>query len=87
MLARTYVADKPYLSQKMDNDSPVWLRCLLLGDAVEKVDGIPAARNNRIVDADFLNRSCAFDARLKSKLLGQTLKILFRQHRALSSRA
>ena len=46
---------------------------------------VPAARNKRIVDADFLNRSCAFDARLESKLLGQTLKILFRQHRSLAA--
>jgi len=44
--------------------------CPLLTDAVEKVDDMPPARNNRIMGADFLNRSCAFDARLESMLLG-----------------
>jgi enoyl-ACP reductase-like protein len=38
-------------------------------------------RNNRIVGANFLNRSCAFDARLESMLLGSSVKTLFRQHR------
>jgi hypothetical protein len=39
-------------------------------DAVEKVHGMPSARNNRIMVADFLNRSCAFDACCESILLG-----------------
>jgi hypothetical protein len=39
-------------------------------DAVEKVGGMPLARNNRIMGANFLNQSCAFDARLESILLG-----------------
>jgi len=37
--------------------------------AVEKVCGMPSVRNNRIMVADFLNRSCAFDARFESILL------------------
>jgi hypothetical protein len=40
-------------------------------DAVEKGAGMPAARNNRIMGAGFLNRSCAFYARLESILLGE----------------
>src|SRR3972149_2762630 len=47
-------------------------RSQLLTDAVEKVDDMPPSRNNRIMGADFLNRSCAFDARLESMLLGGT---------------
>src|SRR5215831_1880450 len=43
-------------------------------DAVEKVCGMPSARNNRITVADFLNRSCAFDGRLESILLGASLQ-------------
>jgi hypothetical protein len=31
---------------------------------------MPLARNNRIMGANFLNQSCAFDARLQSILLG-----------------
>jgi micrococcal nuclease len=38
-------------------------------DTVEKVCGMPSTRNNRINIADFLNRSCAFDARFESILL------------------
>jgi hypothetical protein len=45
-----------------------------LTDAVEKVLGMPPARNNRIMGAEFLNRSCAFDARLESMLLGDPPK-------------
>jgi hypothetical protein len=41
---------------------------------------MPLARNNRIMGANFLNQSCAFDARLESILLGDPLKILFQQH-------
>jgi hypothetical protein len=52
-----------------------------LTDAVKKVGGMPLARNNRIMGANFLNQSCAFDARLESILLGDPLKILFQQHR------
>jgi len=52
-------------------------------DAVEKVPGMPPARNKRIMGAEFLNRSCAFDARLESMLLGDPLKILFQQHRPI----
>src|SRR6266699_949465 len=40
------------------------------------------ARNKRIMGAEFLNRSCAFDARLESMLLGAPLKSLFQQHRS-----
>jgi hypothetical protein len=50
-------------------------------DAVEKVDGMPPARNNRIAGDHFLNRSCVFGGRLESMLLGEPLKILFQQHR------
>jgi hypothetical protein len=50
-------------------------------DVVEKVCGVPPARNNRIMMADFLNRSCAFDARFESILLADPPKILFQQHR------
>jgi hypothetical protein len=50
-------------------------------DAVEKVGGMPPARNNRIMGADFANRTCAFGARLESMLLRDPLKILFQQHR------
>jgi hypothetical protein len=35
---------------------------------VEDVGGMPSARINRIVGADFLNQSCAPDARLESRL-------------------
>jgi hypothetical protein len=31
---------------------------------------MPPTRNNRIKEADFLNRSCAFDAGFESMLLG-----------------
>src|SRR5215470_18684206 len=41
-------------------------------------------RNNRIAQAGFLNRSCAFDARLESILLEEPLKIFFRQHRPIA---
>jgi hypothetical protein len=43
-------------------------------DAVEKVPGMPPARNKRIMGAEFLNLSCAFDARLESMLLGDLPK-------------
>src|SRR6516164_5371553 len=33
--------------------------------------------------ADFLNRSCAFDACCESILLGAPLKVLFQQHRSM----
>src|SRR5215472_7941743 len=51
-------------------------------DAVEKVGATLTTRNNRIAQAGFLNRSCAFDARLESILLEDPLKIFFRQHRS-----
>jgi hypothetical protein len=43
---------------------------LLRVDAVDKVGGMPPARNNRIMGDDFLNRSCAFVGCLESILLG-----------------
>ena len=46
-------------------------------DAVEKVPGMAAPRNNRIIEADFLNRSCAFDTRLELILLGDPPQNLF----------
>ena len=55
-----------------------------LTDAVEKVCSVPSARNNRIILADFLNRSCAFDARFESILLAAPPKILFQQHRPVA---
>ena len=55
--------------------SPLWV------DAVEKVGATLTTRNNRIAQAGFLNRSCAFDARLESILLEDPLKIFFRQYR------
>jgi hypothetical protein len=58
--------------------------CPLRVDAVEKVGGMPLARNNQIMGANFLNQSCAFDARLESILLGDPFKILFQQHRSLA---
>src|SRR5262252_7385122 len=51
-------------------------------DAVEKVGATLTTRNNRIAQAGFLNRSCAFDARLESILLEDSLKIFFRQYRS-----
>jgi hypothetical protein len=54
----------------------------VLTDAVEKVGGMPPARNNRIIGANFLNRYCVFGAHLESMLLA--LKILFQQHRPIS---
>src|SRR5262252_9134080 len=56
----------------------------LLTDAVEKVGATLTTRNNRIAQAGFLNRSCAFDARLESILLEDPLKIFFRRHRPLA---
>jgi hypothetical protein len=45
-------------------------------------------RNNRIMGAGFLNRTCAFAAHVVSMLLGVPIKILFQQHRqALPFRA
>jgi len=38
---------------------------LSMTDAVEKVGGMLPTRNNRIMGAAFLNRSCASDARLE----------------------
>src|SRR5215471_13536228 len=55
----------------------------LMTDAVEKVGATLTTRNNRIAQAGFLNRSCAFDARLESILLEDPLKIFFRQHRPI----
>src|SRR5262249_6041789 len=52
-----------------------------LTDTVEKVPGKWQPRNNRIVGTSFLNRTCAVDARLESILLGDPLKIFFRQYR------
>jgi putative tryptophan/tyrosine transport system substrate-binding protein len=46
-------------------------------DAVEKARGMSAARNNRIIGADFLNRPFAFDACLESILLGDPPQNLF----------
>ena len=42
-----------------------------------------ALRNNRIIESDFWNRSCAFEACLELILLGDPLKIFFQQHRSL----
>jgi hypothetical protein len=50
---------------------------LWMTDTVEKVLGMAAPRNNRIIEADFLNRSCAFETRLELILLGDPLKIFF----------
>jgi hypothetical protein len=50
-------------------------------DAAEKVRGMATERNNRIVGATFLNRICAYSARLESILLADCLKIFFRQLR------
>ena len=61
------------------DDSP---RSRLRVDAVEKVSATLTTRNNGIAQAGFLNRSCAFDARLESILLGDPLKIFFRQYRS-----
>jgi hypothetical protein len=38
---------------------------------------MPAGRNNRIIGANFLNRTCAYGARLESILLVDTPKNLF----------
>jgi hypothetical protein len=46
-------------------------------DTVEKVLGMATPRNNRIIEVDFLNRSCAFDTRLELILLGGPHKNLF----------
>jgi hypothetical protein len=42
----------------------------VMTDTVEKVRSMAPPRNNRIDEADFLNRSCAFDAGFESMLLG-----------------
>jgi len=39
--------------------------------------GLPWARNNRIMVADFLNQFCAFGARLESIVLGAHLQKIF----------
>ena len=54
--------------------------------AVERVPGMAAPRNNRIIEGDFLNRSCAFDDHLELILLGDPLKIFFQQHRSTTSK-
>jgi hypothetical protein len=56
-------------------------------DAVEKVTGMPPARNNRIMGTEFLNRSCAFDARLESMLLGDPPQNPFSTASVTSSKA
>jgi hypothetical protein len=48
-------------------------------DAVEKVGGSPASRNNRIVEVCLLNQCCASEADLESILLREVRKIFF-QH-------
>jgi hypothetical protein len=53
----------------------------LLTDAVEKVGWGALVSNNRIGKCGLLNRYCAFDRYLESKLLAPTLKIVFRQYR------
>jgi hypothetical protein len=52
-----------------------------LTDAVEKVSGPPASRNNRIVEVCLLNQCCASEADLESILLREARKIFFQQHR------
>jgi hypothetical protein len=49
----------------------------VLVDAVEKVRGITAPRNNRIIDGNFLNRSCGFGAYLELILLRDPPENLF----------
>src|SRR6266446_4081090 len=56
--------------------------CPLRVDAVEKGGGIQPAHNNRIMGASFLNRSCGFDARVESMLLGAPPQNLFQQQRS-----
>jgi hypothetical protein len=46
-------------------------------DTVEKVLGMAAQRNNRIIESDFLNRSCAFESFLELILLGDPPENLF----------
>jgi hypothetical protein len=46
-------------------------------DAVEKVVGMSAVRNNRIIGADFLNGAFAFGACIESILLGDPPQNLF----------
>jgi hypothetical protein len=46
-----------------------------MADAVEKVGGTKAARNNRILGVDFPNRSCGFETGFESILLCNPLKI------------
>jgi hypothetical protein len=60
---------------------------LILADAVEKVGGMPPARNKRIASADFLNQYCVFGARLESMLLGDPLQNPFSTVSATSSRS
>ena len=38
-----------------------------MADAVEKVRGILPTRNNRVIGAGFLNRTCAFEAHFESE--------------------
>jgi hypothetical protein len=49
----------------------------VMTDAVEKVLSVAVPRNNRIIEGNFLNRSCAFDARLELILLGDPPQNLF----------
>jgi hypothetical protein len=49
--------------------SGIGCQCLQGVDSVEKVRDTPAARNNRIIGGNPLNRTCAFDAFLESILL------------------
>jgi hypothetical protein len=46
---------------------------------------MPAERNNRIMEANFLNRNCVYGAPVESILLVATLKIFFRQHRSTAA--
>src|SRR5262249_35559193 len=63
------------------NASICGLESQLRVDAVEKVLGIAALRNNRIMADDFLTPSCVFGAYLELILLGDPLKFFFRKYR------
>jgi hypothetical protein len=61
----------PSRANSGEYECPPWV------DAVEKVLGMATPRNNRIIDGNFLNRSCGFGAYLELILLRDPPENLF----------
>src|SRR5215831_19366010 len=80
-LRSTRSSDAMFKSGQRSASQAQWSRLQHWVDTVEKVGATLPTRNNRIAQAGFLNRSCAFAARLESILLEDPLKIFFRQYR------